>query len=194
MIRRPPRSTRTDTLFPYTTLFRSPRPRWPVWTSPGSPVSRPEPSARPGRRSCTRCPIRYRRKRSRATSAGGDCYTLRSRPIRGRSFRPRSSSWVVLPCQSRLFGVGFTARSGFVFMPERDAGRFLVGLGGSGPKDPDHHPDEEHEQKQQHPAIGKCAKKGIGFHLVLPYRLATGVNVEKSTSVPSICRSAISAS
>src|SRR3546814_18682210 len=28
MIRRPPRSTRTDTLFPYTTLFRSmPRPR-----------------------------------------------------------------------------------------------------------------------------------------------------------------------
>src|SRR3546814_1535519 len=32
MIRRPPRSTRTDTLFPYTTLFRSgrgPRRRWP---------------------------------------------------------------------------------------------------------------------------------------------------------------------
>src|SRR3546814_17020426 len=27
MIRRPPRSTRTDPLFPYTTLFRSPRPR-----------------------------------------------------------------------------------------------------------------------------------------------------------------------
>src|SRR3546814_19116915 len=27
MIRRPPRSTRTDTLFPYTTLFRSSRPR-----------------------------------------------------------------------------------------------------------------------------------------------------------------------
>src|SRR3546814_6763643 len=26
MIRRPPRSTRTDTLFPYTTLFRSPFP------------------------------------------------------------------------------------------------------------------------------------------------------------------------
>src|SRR3546814_19808182 len=28
MIRRPPRSTRTDTLFPYTTLFRSPLPCW----------------------------------------------------------------------------------------------------------------------------------------------------------------------
>src|SRR3546814_1398076 len=31
MIRRPPRSTRTDTLLPYTTLFRSQRlERWPV--------------------------------------------------------------------------------------------------------------------------------------------------------------------
>src|SRR3546814_11786317 len=30
MIRRPPRSTRTDTLFPYTTLFRS-RISVPVW-------------------------------------------------------------------------------------------------------------------------------------------------------------------
>src|SRR3546814_18823305 len=29
MIRRPPRSTRTDTLFPYTTLFRSDRGRKP---------------------------------------------------------------------------------------------------------------------------------------------------------------------
>src|SRR3546814_20948508 len=29
MLRRPPRSTRTDTLFPYTTLFRSQRPRRP---------------------------------------------------------------------------------------------------------------------------------------------------------------------
>src|SRR3546814_8030392 len=28
MIRRPPRSTRTDTLFPYTTLFRSNTARW----------------------------------------------------------------------------------------------------------------------------------------------------------------------
>src|SRR3546814_17744337 len=31
MIRRPPRSTRTDTLFPYTTLFRSARARSPGW-------------------------------------------------------------------------------------------------------------------------------------------------------------------
>src|SRR3546814_10198589 len=34
MIRRPPRSTRTDTLFPYTTLFRSERRRGAV-DSPG---------------------------------------------------------------------------------------------------------------------------------------------------------------
>src|SRR3546814_18914171 len=34
MIRRPPRSTRTDTLFPYTTLVRSPR--------PGTPCLRPD--------------------------------------------------------------------------------------------------------------------------------------------------------
>src|SRR3546814_1537655 len=33
MIRRPPRSTRTDTLFPYTTLFRSTRPDPPALTS-----------------------------------------------------------------------------------------------------------------------------------------------------------------
>src|SRR3546814_15692394 len=31
MIRRPPRSTRTDTLFPYTTLFRSPVVLWAGW-------------------------------------------------------------------------------------------------------------------------------------------------------------------
>src|SRR3546814_9928142 len=39
MIRRPPRSTRTDTLFPYTTLFRSP---------PGSPRA-PAPDGGPVR-------------------------------------------------------------------------------------------------------------------------------------------------
>src|SRR3546814_10360596 len=39
MIRRPPRSTRTDTLFPYTTLFRSPlgvsaaKPMWKYFLS-----------------------------------------------------------------------------------------------------------------------------------------------------------------
>src|SRR3546814_9159017 len=38
MIRRPPRSTRTDTLFPYTTLFRS-----AAMTAPPAAVLPPEP-------------------------------------------------------------------------------------------------------------------------------------------------------
>src|SRR3546814_6640376 len=41
MIRRPPRSTRTDTLFPYTTLFRSPIDRFP------HPRRKPPLSAQP---------------------------------------------------------------------------------------------------------------------------------------------------
>src|SRR3546814_7097160 len=46
MIRRPPISTRTDTLFPYTTLFRSPpsvvrRAREILTCPPGRPPSRP---------------------------------------------------------------------------------------------------------------------------------------------------------
>src|SRR3546814_18650318 len=37
MIRRPPRSTRTDTLFPYTTLFRSVQAVANHWRAQGSP-------------------------------------------------------------------------------------------------------------------------------------------------------------
>src|SRR3546814_13955462 len=40
MIRRPPRSTRTDTLFPYTTLFRSIRSS-PPWPKPMTALSSP---------------------------------------------------------------------------------------------------------------------------------------------------------
>src|SRR3546814_9562142 len=53
MIRRPPRSTRTDTLFPYTTLFRSPSPaRWPARprgrvVRSGTPVMDPALATRP---------------------------------------------------------------------------------------------------------------------------------------------------
>src|SRR3546814_974738 len=51
MIRRPPRSTRTDTLFPYTTLFRSPGSRRPdhVLRQPG--LRRSAKAASPSRRS-----------------------------------------------------------------------------------------------------------------------------------------------
>src|SRR3546814_9189808 len=44
MIRRPPRSTRTDTLFPYTTLFRSWRPmkpHAPVMATTGASATAP---------------------------------------------------------------------------------------------------------------------------------------------------------
>src|SRR3546814_1450494 len=56
MIRRPPRSTRTDTLFPYTTLFRSSpnvSRRTPALRS--SPASTaPRPRSRPPRRNARR--------------------------------------------------------------------------------------------------------------------------------------------
>src|SRR3546814_9237516 len=43
MIRRPPRSTRTDTLFPYTTLFRSPPPSSALPGAPAPEVGWPQP-------------------------------------------------------------------------------------------------------------------------------------------------------
>src|SRR3546814_1288225 len=48
MIRRPPRSTRTDTLFPYTTLFRSPAPESGLHPELENPAGRssPGPAAR----------------------------------------------------------------------------------------------------------------------------------------------------
>src|SRR3546814_4889105 len=46
MIRRPPRSTRTDTLFPYTTLFRSLKPNRPA--SASAPTAKARPPASKG--------------------------------------------------------------------------------------------------------------------------------------------------
>src|SRR3546814_3747227 len=65
MIRRPPRSTRTDTLFPYTTLFRSAPRRCP---SAGSPRA-PSPAARRGF-----APARARDRRA-ATGARSEEHT-----------------------------------------------------------------------------------------------------------------------
>src|SRR3546814_7069756 len=47
MIRRPPRSTRTDTLFPYTTLFRSAAGH-PAHCPPHQPAFQPQRGPRPG--------------------------------------------------------------------------------------------------------------------------------------------------
>src|SRR3546814_16392571 len=65
-IRRPPRSTRTDTLFPYTTLFRSRRHRHPARVGRVSARHRLHRAAGPGRRPPDR----------------------RGRPHRGRGHRP----------------------------------------------------------------------------------------------------------
>src|SRR3546814_8594735 len=69
MIRRPPRSTRTDTLFPYTTLFRS-----PGGPAPGGPGSPPLPvapgKARPGSRQATSDQVEQRAA-LQAGNAGG---------------------------------------------------------------------------------------------------------------------------
>src|SRR3546814_5425196 len=48
MIRRPPRSTRTDTLFPYTTLFRSSAAGQSRAPAPGRGQRRPSPPDRRG--------------------------------------------------------------------------------------------------------------------------------------------------
>src|SRR3546814_2828086 len=56
MIRRPPRSTRTDTLFPYTTLFRSVQ-HFPDATPPHAMRARAQPGLLPAR-------LRYQRKPS----------------------------------------------------------------------------------------------------------------------------------
>src|SRR3546814_15284916 len=66
MIRRPPRSTRTDTLFPYTTLFRSEAcPAIVKWDFPR--IFARDRQARPPPQSLYRTPgsyIRFRNKRS----------------------------------------------------------------------------------------------------------------------------------
>src|SRR3546814_2665689 len=53
MIRRPPRSTRTDTLFPYTTLFRSRQLSWPRSSTQQDPadLGRPLRKTMPDRKS-----------------------------------------------------------------------------------------------------------------------------------------------
>src|SRR3546814_13209321 len=89
MSRRPPRSTRTDTLFPYTTLFRSVR-------------RRDHPERRHGRRTGIERRLRHHGRQDGALrlSAGGTGRAKRVRdrglrralpraPCRGAALRPR---------------------------------------------------------------------------------------------------------
>src|SRR3546814_15809444 len=69
MIRRPPRSTRTDTLFPYTTLFRSSKKADRQTGSSGGPARRRATSVlRRGR--SIRNPARRRGRKGRACLCG----------------------------------------------------------------------------------------------------------------------------
>src|SRR3546814_4567843 len=88
MIRRQPRSTRTDTLLPYTTLFRShPRPdhdgpaplgaHGPAWALPDGP------SAPPGRGDHNASPCCWRRLNGGRWNEGGarQCCRLLATPV-----------------------------------------------------------------------------------------------------------------
>src|SRR3546814_16870874 len=69
MIRLPPRSTRTDTLFPYTTLFRSARRRGQRPQAPDPGALRPPGEAADPR--APRLPERLQRRRRRPLRAAG---------------------------------------------------------------------------------------------------------------------------
>src|SRR3546814_1682065 len=91
MIRRPPRSTRTDTLFPYTTLFRS-VPHRPVADDRPAQPQRRRPRAVPaeaGRRRPERTRRRLHPRHPRA--AGGDCRGLEGRALTGRRSEEHTS-------------------------------------------------------------------------------------------------------
>src|SRR3546814_6192274 len=73
MIRRPPRSTRTDTLFPYTTLFRSCH-RSPAVLRPLSLPRRPQPRLLRTKSFSCRCSLRHwRDERRRQGCEGARC-------------------------------------------------------------------------------------------------------------------------
>src|SRR3546814_14719010 len=74
MIRRPPRSTRTDTLFPYTTLFRSKL--VPVANSYGVPMLSTGQIAAPGQAIAWRGPMAGKALEQLVDASWGDIDTL----------------------------------------------------------------------------------------------------------------------
>src|SRR3546814_11853547 len=91
MIRRPPRSTRTDTLFPYTTLFRS-----PLCASPG-PARGPDGTSPAGSSRTT--PARSSPRRGAGTEACSPAPAPTAEP-------PRASNGVRHHSTRRSSGVG----------------------------------------------------------------------------------------
>src|SRR3546814_11267036 len=95
MIRRPPRSTRTDTLFPYTTLFRSERTSRTFHRSPHLA----EPNSR-ATRSCARFHSSYRNPTWRTGEASDPPY---ARP-RGRMGKIVREKFIPYRSLYRAFG------------------------------------------------------------------------------------------
>src|SRR3546814_684824 len=131
MVRRPPRSTRTDTLFPYTTLFRSPALAWRRVVHPvapaapracvvlrlcrGSDAQRPEvPDAQhhrraqpgmPGDGAAAAVPVERRHRRPRRSvhrAWATRAYLVRQRPMLGRHSVKRPAGLVT----PRVIGAG----------------------------------------------------------------------------------------
>src|SRR3546814_3974387 len=71
MIRRPPRSTRTDTLFPYTTLFRSLDPQGKGAEGPGEVAGDSHPCSRVVVAGMGRLAVPARRRPGAGTGPGG---------------------------------------------------------------------------------------------------------------------------
>src|SRR3546814_1344411 len=116
MIRRPPRSTRTDTLFPYTTLFRSPNPApRPDRLAPAGVVLRPV--ALPG-----------------AVDAGLAVFHLglhhRGPPRRARQHRPARR--IAVAALDHLLAAQRAVRGGQLAPRRADAGDAAVAAGGGG--------------------------------------------------------------
>src|SRR3546814_2473629 len=90
MIRRPPRSTRTDTLFPYTTLFE-------YFRADGRPL----------KKAFLRMPVKYTRSSSRFTSARKHPILGRTRAHQGVDFAAPTSTPVMAAGNARVAFVGW---------------------------------------------------------------------------------------
>src|SRR3546814_7097657 len=90
MIRRPPRSTRTDTLFPYTTLFRSRPDQSGVKALTARHVAQEYARCRGGQRRATSRPPTLPRAAPRSLVSGGSHALRTAREVQGRVDAHRS--------------------------------------------------------------------------------------------------------
>src|SRR3546814_18791394 len=100
MLRRPPRSTRTDTLFPYTTLFRSPPSRWGKATVRRAALSPAAGDLLPDQRLSALCKPRLCRsgRNSRRRRRGGE----RDAPVLPEATNPGGEEMMKAPVLTRL--------------------------------------------------------------------------------------------